>query len=89
MALDLVENPSSCPPFPPDMVRMRIAMHGGSGSYVDEPGRVPASSESVESNMETATSALATLDVMVRLLSQKEAEIDRLRSLLAQHKIPA
>ena len=60
--LSLLQNPDSCPPFSPEFVRLRAKLHGTSGSYVDEPGRVPAG--------QTVAGNLAQNDLLFRLMDE-------------------
>lgn len=76
--LSLLQNPDSCPPLSPEFVRLRAKLHGSSGSYADEPGRVPAG-QTVVGSMQQNDFAMKLLDGQASLISRLEKEIERLK----------
>ena len=60
--LSLLQNPDSCPPLSPAFVQLRMKLHGTTGSYADEPGRVPAG--------QTVSGNMAQNDLLFRLMDE-------------------
>lgn len=79
-ALKLLANPDSCPPLSPEFIRLRQKLHGGSGSYADEPGRVVATGPTVTENAAVNEKLADSIAGMVSILIAKDAEIAALRA---------
>lgn len=89
-AVALAQNPDQCPPLSHDFMRMRAKLHGQpSGTYADEPGKVPAG-PTVAGNIRVNEHMAETLNTLATLLASKDAEIARLRALAFPHekKVP-
>ena len=78
-ALVLLQNPDLCPPLSAAFIKLRQKLHGGSGFYADEPGRVLAG-QTVVGNMQANDIAMKLLDSQSSLIARLEAEIAQLKA---------